>query len=139
MEKQDKIDTDLLKKYMNPGFIEKTPEGFTTKTMTHIQLEAGSMKVPVKSAFTRQIPIISVVIIFTLVLASFALSTNDYSQSPSLFNKISQRLDITFPSINLTDYFSLRFPSWMPWLLVAVIILSVFDKAFVMYFHKGEK
>jgi hypothetical protein len=139
MEKQDRIDTDLLKKYMNPGFIEKTPEGFTAKTMTRIQIEAGSIKIPSKSLFNRQIPLISVVITFTLILASFALSANDYNQSPSLLSKVSQRLDFSIPSIDLTDYFILKFPSWMPWLLVAVIILSVFDRALLMYFHKGEK
>ena len=138
MEKQDRIETDLLKKYMNPGFVEKSPEGFTSKTMTRIQLEAGSMKVPVKSFFNRHIPLISVVITFTLMLASFAISGNN-NQTPSFLSKVFQRLDISIPSIDLSEYFSLRFPSWMPWLIVAVIILSVFERAFLMYFHKGEK
>jgi hypothetical protein len=139
MDKQDRIQTDLLKKYMNPGYAEKTPEGFTAKTMTRIQLEAGSMKVPVRSLFSRKISAISIVITFTLMMASFALSSNDYNQTPSFLNKVSQRVDISIPNIDLTTYFNLSFPSWMPWLLVAVIILSFFDRALLMYFHKGEK
>jgi hypothetical protein len=107
--------------------------------MTRIQLEAGSMKIPVRSLFSRKISAISIVITFTLMMASFALSSNDYNQTPSFLNKVSQRVDISIPNIDLTTYFNLSFPSWMPWLLVAVIILSFFDRALLMYFHKGEK
>jgi hypothetical protein len=138
MEKQDRFQTDLLKKYMNPGFVEKTSEGFTAKTMTRIQLEVGSMKVPVKSLFNIKVPIISIVITFTLMVASFALSSNN-NQSPSLLNKLSQRLDISIPNIDLTDYINLSFPSWMPWLIVAVFVLSIFDRALLMFFHREEK
>ena len=138
MEKQDRIQTDLLKKYMNPGFVEKTPEGFTAKTMTRIHLEVGSIKAPVKTLFTRHIPVISIVITLTLILASFALSSNN-NQSPSLLNKLSQRLDISIPTLDLTDYINLSFPSWMPWLIVAVFVLSIFDRALLVFFHREEK
>ena len=139
MEKRDKIDPDFLKLYMNTDLAEKAPEGFTVKIMTRIQLETGSFKDPVRSLFERTIPVISSIIIFILVMASVFLSSNDMDKPESFFNNMSQSLNFSLPNLDLTDHFKLNLPSWFPWLLGVIVILSLFDRALLIFFHKREK
>ena len=42
MNKKEQYEEDLLRKFINPERIEKAPEGFTSKTLARIQIEAQS-------------------------------------------------------------------------------------------------
>lgn len=137
MEKQDKFDEDILNQYINSDQIEKAPDGFTSKIMTRIQIERVTNKIPGKS-FVGSVPFVSSLVTIALIIASALLTGNDNDQTSSVLNKYFNDLHFSLPSVDLTNIFRISLPTWLPWVFVGILILTIFDKALFSIFSKDK-
>jgi len=137
MEKQDKFDEDILNQYINSDQIEKAPDGFTSKIMTRIQIERVTNKIPGKS-FVGSVPFVSSLVTIALIIASALLTGNDNDQTSSVLNKYFNDLHFSLPSVDLKNIFRISLPTWLPWIFVGILILTIFDKALFSIFSKDK-
>lgn len=139
MNKQDQFDEDLLRKFINPERIEKAPDGFTSKTLTRIRIEAQSVHVKIGFFVRNRVPLISAVITIGLIIASIMIPANETSTVGSAIWKYFQSIEFTLPGINDTYFQSLNIPSWISFAIIGVFLLGFFDRALFGIFHKEWK
>ncbi|MEI8225346.1 MAG: hypothetical protein WCG82_05410 [Bacteroidota bacterium] len=138
MDKQEKYKEDLLRQYINPERIEKAPEGFTSKVMTRIQLET----VPLKDAGRLQnknlVPVISAAITILLIVAAFIIPGSEADSLALPVVELIKNIKVALPEINLTSIFSFNLPALMIYIFVGILILTLFDRALNMLFHREK-
>jgi hypothetical protein len=138
MDKKEEFKEDLLRQYINPDRIEKAPEGFTSKVMTRIQLET----VPLKGADRLQnknlVPVISAAITILLIVAAFLIPGSETDLSAVPVVELIKNIKVSLPEINLTSVFSFNLPALMIYIFIGILILTVFDRALNMLFHREK-
>lgn len=136
----NEIDDDkLLEKFLNPGTIEKAPEGFVSKTLTRIRIETT----PERKSFLKRnrVPVISAIVVSVLVAAAALVPSQDsgsilsgvseYVNKPeSLFPGIS---DIRLPEIAVSG---ISIPEWLPYAMTALLLFGFVDLALFRIFHR---
>ncbi len=136
----NEIDDDkLLEKFLNPGTIEKAPEGFVSKTLTRIRIETA----PERKSFLKRnrVPVISAIVVSVLVAAAALVPSQDsgsilsgvseYVNKPeSLFPGIS---DIRLPEIAVSG---ISIPEWLPYAMTALLLFGFVDLALFRVFHR---
>jgi hypothetical protein len=138
MNKQEMNDDTLLRKYLNPEKIEKAPDGFTSKTLTRIQIEAQSAKVN-KGFFVRnRVPIFSAAITAGLILAAIIVPAGETESVGSAIWKYIQDLEFTLPGLNDRYFNDLSVPGWFSYALIGILLLGFFDRALFGIFHKEK-
>jgi hypothetical protein len=138
MNKQEMNDDTLLRKYLNPEKIEKAPDGFTSKTLTRIQIEAQSAKVN-KGFFVRnRVPIFSAAITAGLILAAIIVPAGETESVGSTIWKYIQDLEFTLPGLNDRYFNDLSVPGWFSYALIGILLLGFFDRALFGIFHKEK-
>jgi len=139
MNKHEQYEEDLLRKFMNPGKIEKAPEGFTSKTLTRIQIEAQSSGLK-KGFFVRnRMPLISAAVTAGfIIIAVFIPSGNTDSASSAIWQHI-RSIEIALPQIS-NDYIqNLTLPGWIPYAVTAFLLLGFIDRVLSGFFNRQEK
>jgi hypothetical protein len=139
MNKQEKYDEDLLKTFLNPDRIEKAPEGFTSKTITRIQIEKQSSGLTRRLFSKNLVPLVSLVVFGALIIVSVALSTNDSYPAGSVIWRYLQNPGISLPEINNDFFQNLRIPGWVPYSFMGFFLLVFFDRILFGIFHKQGK
>ncbi len=139
MEKREKYDEDILRKYLSSERIEKAPEGFTSKTMARIRIEANSVRV-YNGIFRRnRVLIISAVITLLLVVAAVLMPASKpdsfFSVIFSYINKIGNLIPDIIPSPK--PDFSL--PGWTLYSIIGIVFIGLFDRFLFRLFHREEK
>ncbi len=138
MNKQEMNDDTLLRKYLNPEKIEKAPDGFTSKTLTRIQIETQSAKENKGFFVKNKVPVISISITAALILAAIIIPAGETESVGSTIWKIIQDLEFKLPVINI-DYFNdLSLPGWFSYAMIGIILLGFFDRALSGIFHKNK-
>jgi len=136
----NEIDDDkLLEKFLNPGTIEKAPEGFVSKSLTRIRIETA----PERKSFLKRnrVPVISAIVVSVLVAAAALVPSQDsgsilsgvseYVNKPeSLFPGIS---DIRLPEIAVSG---ISIPEWLPYAMTALLLFGFVDLALFRVFHR---
>ena len=138
MNNQKKYNEDLLSQYINTDKIEKAPEGFTSKVMTHIQIETISYKAAKGLKNRDLIPVISIAVIFLLTIAAILTSGNQTDTLSLTMKEIFRNLEISLPEINLKSIFSFNLPSLIIYSAIGILILSLFDRIISALFHRGK-
>jgi hypothetical protein len=136
MDEQDKYDEDLLRKFINPGKIEKTPDGFTSKTLTRIQIEAQTTGAKKGFFIRNRVPLISAVIIIVLFVAAIAIPANETESVGSTLWKYVQDLKFSLPMIDDSYFLDLSLPVWTKYAVVLLFVLAFFDRILFRIFHK---
>jgi hypothetical protein len=139
MNKQDQYDEDLLRKFINPERIEKAPEGFTSKTLTRIQIENQSEKVKNGFFAKNRVPLISAIITISLTTAAIMVPANETGSVGSAIWKYFQSIEFTLPGINNTYFQNLNIPSWISFAIIGIFLLGFFDRVLYGIFHKERK
>lgn len=138
MNKQEMNDDILLRKYLNPEKIEKAPDGFTSKTLTRVQIETQSAKVNKGFLIKNRVPIVSAAITAGLILAAIIIPAGETeSVGSSVWNYI-QSLEFTMPAINNNFFNDLSLPGWFSYSLIGILLLGFFDRALFGIFHKEK-
>jgi len=138
MNKKGKYEEDLLKKYINPERIEMAPEGFTSKVMTRIQMENASDKVSVWSVKKNLIPVISIAVTLILLAAAFLIPGSQADSLTPVVLKLIKNIKPLLPELSVSSIFRLTLPSVMMYVLIGILVLSVFDRALHGIFHREK-
>lgn len=139
MNKHEQYEEDLLRKFMNPGKIEKAPEGFTSKTLTRIQIEAQSSGLKKGFFVKNRMPLISAAVTAGfIIIAVFIPSGNTDSASSAIWQHI-RSIEIALPQIS-NDYIqNLTLPGWIPYAVTAFLLLGFIDRVLSGFFNRQEK
>jgi hypothetical protein len=139
MSNQEEFKEDILRQYINPEKIEKAPEGFTSKVMTQIQLET----VPVKNAGILRnknlVPLISTVITIFLVVAAFLIPGSEADSSALPVLQIIKNIRVSLPEVDLASILRLNIPASMIYVFIGILMLTLFDRALNVLFHRREE
>jgi hypothetical protein len=138
MNKQEMNNDDLLRKFLNPERIEKAPDGFTSKTLTRIQIETQSAKVYKGFFVKNRIPIISAATTAGLIIAAIIIPAGETESVGSTIWKYIQDLEFTLPVINNNYFREFSLPGWVPYIIIGIFLLGSFDRALFGLFHKGK-
>lgn len=139
MNKQHTFEDDILAKYINPEAIEKAPEGFTSKTMTRIQIESESSKVHRRIFFKNPVPFVSVLVTLILIAAVlFIPSGSSDSIGQSVLDYINN-IGISLPRIDLWLFPELNLPGWFAYAFISILLFAFFDKALLGIFNREKK
>jgi hypothetical protein len=138
MNNQEKHTEDFLRQYIDPERIEKSPEGFTSKVMTRIQLEKQPSDVAHSGWRKTSVPVISAAVILLLLAAAFLIpgSESDSIALPVL--KLFKNIKSSLPEVTLSSVFSLTLPSVLMYVFIGVFVLSLFDRALYRIFHREK-
>lgn len=139
MNKQDQYDEDLMRKFLNPERIEKAPEGFTSKTLTRIQIETQTVRVRNGFFVRNRVPLISTLITAGLIIAAILIPANETDSVGSAVWKLFRDLEFSLPRINNTYLDNLNLPGWINYAVIALFLLAFFDKALFGIFHRERK
>lgn len=132
-------DDKLLEKFLNPGTIEKAPEGFVSKTLTRIRIETAPEK---KSFLARnRVPVISAIVILVLIAAAALVPSQG---SGTLFSRMAEYIslpgsllpglsDIKIPEITIPV---ITIPEWLPYVMTALLLFGFVDRALFRIFHR---
>jgi hypothetical protein len=123
-------DDDLLRKFLNPERIEKAPEGFTSKTLTRIQIETQSAKMNNGFFVKNRVPIVSAATTAGLIIAAIIIPAGETESVGSTIWKYLQDLEFTLPNLSL--------PGWVSYIMIGIFLLGLFDRALFGLFHKGK-
>ena len=136
MNKEEQYEEDLLRKFINPERIEKAPEGFTSKTLARIQIEAQSQGFKKGFFFKNRLPLISAAITALFIITAVFIPSGNTGSTGSTIWQYIQNIEITLPQIS-NDYLqNLSLPGWVSYAVTALFLLVVFDRALFVFFHK---
>ncbi len=125
MRKDDIVKDDILRDYLNPGKRAQAPEGFSSKVMSHIYMEAK----PVKAEKRHNIPLF-----FAGIFLLLAIATVLFIPAGSLTKfKIPLSFTFSFPE------FTTGIPPTFIYIIVAVIAIMVLDSALGIIFRRERK
>lgn len=138
MINQEKYTEDRLKQYVNPEMIEKAPEGFTSKVMAQITMEPVSITLAGRSAKRSPIPYISAAVTILLVIAALLIPGNKSDATAIPVLDLINNIKSSLPQFDLSSIFRLSIPSVMIYVIIGILILSVFDRALYGMFHREK-
>ena len=139
MKRRKDENEDLLKGYFSSEIIEKAPDGFTSRIMENIHLQPSVDKIHKRRFRKLNIPVVSALATISFVIAAFFIPGS--SSQDMLFTDLLKKL--TIPSLNLkfnTEFFSgITLPALVPYVLISILLLLVFDQALSGLFHREKK
>jgi hypothetical protein len=139
MNNQEKYQDDLLKQYINPDGTEKAPDEFTSRVMVRIQMEALPSAIVTQSAKRNLVPAVSIAVTILLMVAALLIpgGKSDPLSLPLL--NLLKNVRSSIPSVDLSSLFKLSFPTVMMYVFVGILVLSFFDRALYVMFHREKK
>jgi len=137
MNKEERFEHEILRKYINSDSIEKAPEGFTSKTMTRIRIEAESPVMTVRAYLNRyRVPLVSTVITAALLAALIFIPAGQSGTISQLVLKYIGNSGISLPKIDFSAMPSLNMPGWFSYAVIGIILLAFFDRALSGLFRR---
>jgi hypothetical protein len=136
MNSKEQNKEDLLKQYINPERIEKAPEGFTSKVMSRIQVEPVPLRSANKIGNKSLIPFISIAVTILFFLAALLIpgGESDALTFPGL--RLFNDIKVSLPKIDITYILSISLPASFIYIVVTILILTLFDRALNIFFHR---
>jgi hypothetical protein len=129
---------DILSKYMNPGNIERSPEGLSERIMMQVRFRNSTITKRISMWKKYSVPVIT---IFTIIVLTLLSSMH----IPAMEN------NLVFPGIStLTDYNNLlqksiakyfmeiSFPSLLTYIALGLFMLFVLDYILTQVFRRKQ-
>jgi hypothetical protein len=132
-------ENDILGKYINPGRIERAPEGLTEKIMTRIQVEKAPLRIHGKFPLNIMVPVISVMITLALIVLAVIFSSPSENTILSVIIKSIGNLKFTIPEIKINTLSGFSLPALVIYIAIGFFILTLFDKALNRLFRRHGK
>jgi hypothetical protein len=138
MSNKEEKDQDFLVRYMNPGKVEKAPDGFTGKLMERITAEAPPVKKSIRIFNTLRIPLIAVVTVAGLIIISVLAGQTE----SELFTAIGERVK------NLTAFLpepgkiimpEFPVPQIFVYISVGLLVLWLLDMSLNYIFNRSRR
>jgi hypothetical protein len=125
MNFKEQYNDELLRSYIGNDHEEAVPEGFTTKVMSRIQLE----KIPTPARRRLNlVPVVSAAI--TALLSGIALIIPESDNMTFPGGELLNRINMKLPELKTNFFTDLRFPPVLYYVVIGVLVLAIFDKAF---------
>jgi hypothetical protein len=131
MNRTENDERDLLREFINPGNIEKAPEGFTEKVMSEITLQTCN-KIIENRHSKYIVPFVAAGITATLTVAAILAKSNSLLK-PEF--KLPATIDINLPAIDFSKYLNFSLPSIIGYIFIGMLLLGIFDKGLFNLFH----
>lgn len=139
MDKSEEFREDILHQLINPGKIEKAPEGFTEELLARIQAENAPRVVIRRNESNLKILLISGIVGAMLVISTALFpSTDKNSMISSVWNSLNN-ITLTFPDISFEKSPNFAFPELIIYLSIGIFMLYLFDLALNNLFHRERK
>jgi hypothetical protein len=138
MDNHEKYDEDLLRQYIESERIEKAPRDFTSKVMMRIQSEVIPAKVASGLKMPYRVPVLSVLVTIVLVAAVIFIPEEKTGSLALPVLNIIKNLTLSLPQIDSTSIFKINLPGILIYVFFGILMLTVFDKALSLHFHKEK-
>jgi hypothetical protein len=138
MNKQEENHEDLLKKFINPGMIERAPEGFTTNVMNRIRIETEPVKINPGLRNRSYIPVVSAAIALILIGIAFLLPGGAADALSFPLTESLKNIKLSLPEISFANLFRVTLPSVVIYVFIGILVLSLFDRALYGVFHREK-
>jgi amino acid transporter len=135
--RQEYIDK-LMREQLKPDLIEKAPSGFTAKVMTRVNLEAKPVRVREKFRTVYIVPIITLTVTLLLTVMVLLLPASGYDSTVIPWMKIVRHINLPSFNLNLDSLFSFDVPGYLPYLIICLLFLSIFDRGLSGLFHRDK-
>ena len=138
MNKEDKNNDDLLRKFMYPGKKELAPEGFTAKTMARIMIEKQSE--PSRESFLvrNRVPLVSLSVTAALVICAIFIPAGGSSSLGSAVWSYFNDIEFALPRFNNTWFENSALRQWVAHAVSGILILMFIDRALNFVFRKKD-
>ncbi len=134
----EKHNDEILRQYIGPDYTENAPVGFTSKVMTNIKIESKSLVVSGRSKKINLVPVIYAAVTLCLLAAAFLVPLSEsHSLAYSVLNLI-KNIKFSLPEINLTSILQLHLPSFLIYVIIGILVLTLFDRALFGIFHREK-
>lgn len=127
MRKVEHSSEDKLKLWMNPGETVKAPEGFSSKVMSHIYMEAR----PVKKAKNFRMPVVFASIFLLLAIAALLFVPESNFTVKQI--TIPWEFSISIPELTASEF---TLPNIIIYLICGLAAIALFDSALWTVFKR---
>lgn len=129
MKNKEKIESDILRQYIDAEKIEKAPKGFTSRIMSQALLEAE----PLKQKKNNHIPAISALVTTVFIMIAVLIPGSSHKLNVP---DILQNISIPLPGI-LKNWFSgFHPPEILLYIVAGCFILTILDAALYGFFNR---
>jgi hypothetical protein len=139
MNTQQEFKDDPIRQYFNPEMVENAPSGFTEKVMSQVSLQARPLKAASSQRQKSYVPVISLAVIIILTAIAFTFPSAGIELAPLSWIKIFHTIELPSFKINLDSVLRFKLPGYLPYLIISILFLSIFDRALNGIFHRDKK
>lgn len=125
--RKDELKEDILRQYIDPENIRKAPEGFSSKVMSHIYLEAK----PVRAENKVIIPVISVAVFLILTTAALFVT-----ESSLTLPELNWPVDFNFSFPDISS--KIRVPQIVLYLIGGIALITILDSVLISVFRREK-
>jgi hypothetical protein len=136
MNKQENHKEDRLRQYMTPGNIEKAPDGFTSRVMTHVRLEAKTVPISERSEKRNLVPAISATITVLFIATAFLIPHSQHDSLISPVLSFIKSIKSSMPELKSASILRLTLPSVTIYVFIGILMLTLFDRAIYGIFRR---
>jgi|WetSurMetagenome_2_1015567.scaffolds.fasta_scaffold233569_2 hypothetical protein len=137
MKNEDRKD-DILRIYMNPEGIKKAPSEFASDVMRNIKISNAYIKKCENKSHKSKIPAIFVLFTLSLIILTCILTNSNGNLNFSPFMNVIR--NINYPNFDnkIDAFLRINLPGWLPYLFIAIISMTFFDKKLDSFFHRQK-
>jgi hypothetical protein len=130
---------DRLREYITSGLIERAPEGFTSKVMDGVHSEPLPVKKERILSGRIMVPVISGLLILLFILALLLLPGSKEISAISPAFDFLKSLKISLPEYDFSTLLKFNLPVTITYVVIGILILSLFDRALNLFFHREKE
>jgi hypothetical protein len=138
MNNQEEYNEDILRQYIDPERIEKAPDGFTSKVMSHILLEKQPSIVSDGIWKKNPVLVISSAVTILLIAAAFLIPGNESDSISLPVLKLIGNIKASLPELKISSLFRHTIPSVIIYAIIGVFVLTLLDRALYGIFHREK-
>ena len=137
MKKENDINEDLLKRFLNGDSSEKAPDGFTERMMNQLTAEVVHFRKKQPENTNRLVPLVSAACVATLVILAIITGRRGNGITDTGFLKFLNNMSISLPDFTF-EITGFRIPEITFYIMSLSFFLLILDLYLFRYFRKGR-
>ena len=139
MDKQEIYTDDVLGRYLNQESAERAPEGFTSNVMNRIRFDAEPVHKAGRININNIVPAIYTMATAVLLVVAYFTAGQETNTLPFSLDGLFKNIQITFRDFNLFSFLRVNHISIILYMIAAICILVLFDKALKVFFLRTKR
>ena len=135
MKKENNINEDLLKSFLNGESSEKAPDGFTERMMNQLTAEVVHIRKNRPENTNRLVPLVSAACVAILVILAIITGSTGNGMTDTDLLKFLNNISISLPDFPF-EYTGLRIPEITYYIMSLSFFLLILDLYLFRYFRK---